>query len=60
MPRWPECAAGSATVSATRVHAIDLPLSWPGRYSHSPVELLELCDLRDLGRLVLALALPPQ
>ena len=44
----------------TRYGAIDLPVSWPGRYSHSPVELLDLRDLRDLGRYVLALALAPQ
>jgi putative aminopeptidase len=31
-------------------------LSWPGRYSHSPAEVLDLRDLVDLPRLILALA----
>jgi len=31
-------------------------LSWPGRYSHSPAEVLDLRDLADLPRLILALA----
>ena len=34
-------------------------LSWPGRYSHSPVELLDLRDLQALERLVYALATSP-
>jgi putative aminopeptidase FrvX len=32
---------------------------WPGRYSHSPVELLDLRDLEALERLVYGLALTP-
>jgi putative aminopeptidase FrvX len=31
-------------------------LSWPGRYSHSPGEVLDLRDLDALGRLIAALA----
>ena len=31
-------------------------LSWPGRYSHSPVEVLDLRDLQALERLVYAIA----
>jgi putative aminopeptidase FrvX len=31
-------------------------LSWPGRYSHSPVEVLDLRDLEALGRLIYAIA----
>jgi putative aminopeptidase FrvX len=31
-------------------------LSWPGRYSHSPVEVLDLRDLQALERLIIALA----
>jgi putative aminopeptidase len=31
-------------------------LSWPGRYSHSPAELLDLRDVEMLVRLVAALA----
>jgi putative aminopeptidase FrvX len=32
------------------------PLSWPGRYSHSPGEVLDLRDLEMLTRLIVALA----
>jgi putative aminopeptidase FrvX len=31
-----------------------LPFSWPGRYSHSPVEVADLRDVESLVRLVLA------
>jgi len=31
-------------------------LSWPGRYSHSPVEVLDLRDLESLAKLIHALA----
>jgi len=34
-------------------------LSWPGRYSHSPVEVLDLRDLQALERLVHAIATAP-
>ena len=34
-------------------------LSWPGRYSHSPGEVLDLRDLGHLAELVLALASAP-
>lgn len=33
-----------------------LPFSWPGRYSHSPVEVADLRDLESLVRLILAVA----
>lgn len=36
--------------------APNLPLSWPGRYSHSPGEVLDLRDLDRLGALIAALA----
>lgn len=36
--------------------AVDVPVSWPLRYSHSPAELVDLRDLRSLARLVTALA----
>ena len=42
-----------------RYGAVDIPLSWPGRYSHSPVEVLDLRDLLSLARLVSALAVEP-
>lgn len=43
----------------TRLGAVDVPVSWPLRYSHSPVELIDLRDLRSLSRLVAALAMAP-
>ncbi len=33
-----------------------LPFSWPGRYSHSPVEVADLRDVDALVRLVVAVA----
>lgn len=44
---------GSDFVRYGVVHA---GLSWPGRYSHSPVEVLDLRDLETLERLVYAIA----
>ena len=35
-------------------------LSWPGRYSHSPVEVLDLKDLEALAALIKALAVAPE
>ena len=37
----------------------NMGLSWPGRYSHTPGEVLDLRDLDALGRLVAALAAAP-
>jgi len=42
-----------------RYGAIHVSLSWPGRYSHSPVEVLDLRDLQALSRLIYALAITP-
>jgi putative aminopeptidase FrvX len=39
-----------------RYGSIVAPLSWPGRYSHSPVEVMDLRDLENLVGLVVALA----
>ncbi|HET7458376.1 MAG TPA: hypothetical protein VFJ74_12070 [Gemmatimonadaceae bacterium] len=39
-----------------RFGAIDVPLSWPARYSHSPVETIDLVDVDALARLIAALA----
>lgn len=39
-----------------RYGAIDDPIGWPSRYSHSPVELLDLRDIRSLARMIAALA----
>ena len=36
--------------------AIDVGLSWPGRYSHSPVEVMDARDLDALVKLILAVA----
>ncbi len=36
--------------------AIDVGLSWPGRYSHSPVEVMDRRDLKSLTRLMVTLA----
>jgi len=36
--------------------AIDCPLAWPQRNSHSRVETMDLRDVHDLGRLVAAVA----
>ena len=42
-----------------RSGALHVGLSWPGRDSHSPVEVLDLADLRALERLVHAIATAP-
>jgi len=42
-----------------RYGALHVSLSWPGRYSHSPVEVLDLRDLEALERLVYAIATAP-
>ena len=39
-----------------RVGAVDVPVSWPLRYSHSPAEVIDLRDIQALARLVGALA----
>jgi putative aminopeptidase FrvX len=44
---------GSTFVPYGVVH---VGLSWPGRYSHSPVEVLDLRDLQALERLIYWLA----
>jgi putative aminopeptidase FrvX len=36
-----------------------LPFSWPGRYSHSPIEVADLRDLESLVRLIVAVAAKP-
>jgi len=41
----------------TRYGVINISLSWPGRYSHSPVEVLDLRDLQSLSRLIYAIAI---
>lgn len=36
--------------------AVDVPLSWPLRYSHSPAEVIDTRDLDALGKIVAVLA----
>jgi putative aminopeptidase FrvX len=36
-----------------------LPFSWPGRYSHSPIEVADLRDVESLVRLIVAVATAP-
>ena len=36
-----------------------LPFSWPGRYSHSPVEVADLRDVESLVKLIVAVATEP-
>lgn len=45
---------GSAFV---RHGTIDVPIGWPLRYSHSPVEVIDLRDVASLARVVAALAM---
>jgi putative aminopeptidase FrvX len=42
-----------------RYGVLHVALSWPGRYSHSPVEVLDLRDLQALERLIHAIATTP-
>jgi putative aminopeptidase FrvX len=42
-----------------RYGVVHVALSWPGRYSHSPVEVLDLRDLQALSNLIQALATTP-
>jgi putative aminopeptidase FrvX len=42
-----------------RYGALHVSLSWPGRYSHSPVEVLDLRDLQALEKLIYAIATAP-
>jgi len=39
-----------------RYGVLHVSLSWPGRYSHSPVEVLDLRDLEALEKLIYAIA----
>ncbi len=39
--------------------APNMPLAWPGRYSHAPGELLDLRDVERLGALIAVIALAP-
>jgi putative aminopeptidase FrvX len=51
-------ATNGGTDGSDFVHygVLHVSLSWPGRYSHSPVEVLDLRDLQALERLIYAIA----
>jgi len=51
---------GNDGSSFTRYGAIVAPLSWPGRYSHSPVEVMDVRDLDALVQLIVALSSEPR
>lgn len=36
-----------------------VPLSWPGRYSHSPIEVMDFSDMNNLVQLIRAIMLDP-
>ena len=42
-----------------RYGVLHVSLSWPGRYSHSPVEVLDLRDLQALEKLIFSIAIAP-
>ena len=47
---------GTDAAPFSETGAVDVGLSWPGRYSHSPVEVMDRRDLEALIRLVVVLA----
>jgi len=40
--------------------APNVPIAWPGRYSHAPGEVLDLRDIEQLAKLIAALASAPR
>jgi putative aminopeptidase FrvX len=42
-----------------RYGVLHVSLSWPGRYSHSPVEVLDIRDLQALEKLIYSIAIAP-
>lgn len=49
-------SGGTDASAFSATGAIDVGLSWPGKYSHSPVEVLDRRDLAALAQLIAALA----
>jgi hypothetical protein len=49
-------AGGTDGVPFLRRGAAVLPISWPGRYSHSPVEVADLRGVKSMVDLIVALA----
>jgi len=52
-------SGGNDSSALAKFGAVNIPLSWPGRYSHSPVEVADLRDVSALTRLIIALAREP-
>jgi putative aminopeptidase FrvX len=50
---------GTDGTAFTFYGAPNVPLSWPGRYSHAPGEVLDLRDVERLGALIAAIAMSP-
>jgi putative aminopeptidase len=51
---------GTDGTAFTYYGAPNVPISWPGRYSHAPGEVLDLRDLEKLSALIAALASAPR
>jgi len=51
---------GTDGTAFTFYGAPNVPLSWPGRYSHAPGEVLDLRDVERLGALIAAMAQTPR
>jgi putative aminopeptidase FrvX len=51
---------GTDGTAFTYYGAPNVPVSWPGRYSHAPGEVLDLRDLEKLSSLIAALAAAPR
>ena len=49
-------SGGTDASAFNQTGAIDVGLSWPGRYSHSPVEVMDRTDVEALITLIVALA----
>ncbi len=47
---------GTGGTAFTHSGAPNVPLSWPGRYSHSPAEVLDPRDVERLAALITAIA----
>ena len=57
IPLQPGTTFGSTDGSAIQgLGPVNIGLSWPGRYSHGPAEVLDLRDVDALIRLITALA----
>ena len=52
-------SGGNDGSALAKYGAVNIPLSWPGRYSHSPVEVADLRDVASLTRLIIALVREP-